>query len=82
MIFVHVMLLLLSSSHGLNQRSEPSRLRLVRFPVFFSLHVVALERHPWILMLELKDHVYQIVLVSLFDISSCYVAIRYFLPWS
>jgi hypothetical protein len=34
------------------------------------------------LMLELKDHVYQIVLVSLFDISSCYVAIRYFLPWS
>ena len=22
-----------------------------------SLHVVALERHPWILMLELNDHV-------------------------
>jgi hypothetical protein len=49
------MLLFFTSSHVHNNRIEPSRLRLV-WCTALSLYVFALERHPWILIQELKYH--------------------------
>ena len=85
MIFVHVTLLVFTSSFGLKQLAELNNhfqkafevvtdlimvaalkrhpwmycsSKLVRFTSYFcSLRMVALESHPWILMLELTDNV-------------------------